>query len=130
MTQASVEMSSTTEYYAGQLPHPDHLERFEQICPGATDRMLRMTEKQSDHRQWMEKAFMLFNGSSQILGTVSGAALMLGGIFAAGYLSMHDKSIEGFVAFILSLGTVAAVFVTGRRAQQREKEQKAVAEQR
>jgi uncharacterized membrane protein len=32
------------EEYSGSLPHPDHLERFEALCPGITDRLMTTIE--------------------------------------------------------------------------------------
>ncbi len=43
------------ELYAGPLPHPDTLSKFEQILPGAADRILKQAEAQTQHRIEIEK---------------------------------------------------------------------------
>jgi len=36
------------EIYEGQLPHPRHLEAFEQVLPGAAERIFALTERQQE----------------------------------------------------------------------------------
>ncbi|MBT2142717.1 MULTISPECIES: DUF2335 domain-containing protein [unclassified Rhodanobacter] len=36
------------EFYEGQLPHPKHLEAFEQVLPGAAERIFALTERQQE----------------------------------------------------------------------------------
>jgi uncharacterized membrane protein len=36
--------------YSGPLPLPQQLQGYEEIVPGAADRIIRMAEKQSAHR--------------------------------------------------------------------------------
>lgn len=43
------------EYYKGLLPHPDHLERFEQLAPGAAERFMEWVEDEAKHRREMER---------------------------------------------------------------------------
>ncbi len=43
------------ELYAGPLPHPEILEKFEQILPGSADRILKQAEAQTLHRIELEK---------------------------------------------------------------------------
>lgn len=38
------------QQYSGPLPHPDALERYEQIVPGAAERIISMAEKEMEHR--------------------------------------------------------------------------------
>jgi uncharacterized membrane protein len=41
--------------FSGPIPPPDLLERYNQIIPEGADRILKMAEKQSAHRQKIEK---------------------------------------------------------------------------
>lgn len=113
-----------TELYMGQVPHPEHAERYEQLLPGCTDRFVSMAERQSRHRQWMEKGFMLFNGSSQMVGVVGGLVVAAGSIWACTYLIMNGKSIEGFGTMLVGLGAIVSIFVMGRSGQRAEIEGK------
>ena len=44
-----------TQVTAGPTPDADTLARYGEIIPDAPERILRMAEKQSDHRQYLEK---------------------------------------------------------------------------
>lgn len=39
-------LSRQQEFYEGAIPHPDHFERFDQILPGAANRILELTERE------------------------------------------------------------------------------------
>jgi uncharacterized membrane protein len=42
-------------YYASNFPHPDHLERYEKLFPGAAEAVFTEFRKQAEHRQELEK---------------------------------------------------------------------------
>jgi len=42
-------------YYSGPLPHPAVLKQFEEFIPGSAERILKLFEKQTAHRQALEK---------------------------------------------------------------------------
>lgn len=114
----------TAEFYAGMLPHPDHLERFEKLQPGATDRLIRMVEGQANHRQAMERKFLNFNGSAQVLGVVIAGLFLLSAVAGGVYLLHDGKTLEGFGAMLAGIVPVAITFVKQRREQQGEKDGK------
>ena len=43
-----------SEMYSGPIPPPEALARYEEIQPGAADRILKMAEKQQEHRMALE----------------------------------------------------------------------------
>jgi uncharacterized membrane protein len=89
-----------------------------------------MAEKQSAHRQGMERKFLNFNGISQILGVVFAGLIVMGAIALGGYLVYNDKSLQGFVAMFVPLATVGGLFIHDRRQQQKELERKRATERR
>lgn len=42
-------------FYASHFPHPDHLERYEKLFPGAAEAVFTEFRKQAEHRQELEK---------------------------------------------------------------------------
>lgn len=123
-----VSTSTQFEQYTGSVPHPEHARAFEEILPGSFDRFITMAERQSGHRQWMEKGYLLLNSVVQFAGVLAGTAAILGGMYFGYELLMHDKGIEGFTAMITPLGAVCATFFGALRSQAREKQRKAIAE--
>lgn len=42
-------------YYASKFPHPEHMERYANLYPGAPEIIFTAFQKQSAHRQELEK---------------------------------------------------------------------------
>jgi uncharacterized membrane protein len=59
---------SKSEIYSGPLPHPDHFQKYEQICPGAANRIIKMAEGQIVHRQKLETKHLDSNVKNERLG--------------------------------------------------------------
>lgn len=47
-TRSEPRIIAQQEIYEGQLPHPRHLEAFEQVLPGAAERIFALTERQQE----------------------------------------------------------------------------------
>lgn len=95
---------SKREIFSGPLPHPDTLEKYEKTCPGAANRIIKMAESQTNHRQKLEFKFMDSNVKNERLGMnysfiIVGGFMLMGGILilmdkqAAGYLSLFGPAI-------------------------------------
>lgn len=53
---ASVLLAAMQESsFAGPLPHPELLKGYEEVCPGAAQRIIAMAETQSTHRRKIEQ---------------------------------------------------------------------------
>jgi len=48
----------TSEYFQGPIVHPKHLREYEDILPGAAERIINMAEKQQCHEHEMEKTIV------------------------------------------------------------------------
>jgi uncharacterized membrane protein len=66
--EALVQIAAQLNIFQGLLPPPDILERYERMLPGATERLLRMVEKQADHRHELEKMAVRHETSQSRLG--------------------------------------------------------------
>ncbi|MDE6917241.1 MAG: DUF2335 domain-containing protein [Lachnospiraceae bacterium] len=62
--------------FSGPLPPPSIIQGYENVIPGAAERILAMAEKQSEHRQLMERTMIQSDSRDSLLGIV--AALILG----------------------------------------------------
>ena len=49
------ELLHLKEEYSGPIPHPNILKQFEEVIPGSADRILKMAEKEQEHRHEFEK---------------------------------------------------------------------------
>ena len=91
------------EAFAGPIPHPDHFAAYEQALPGAADRILKLAEAQSAHRQRQEKraqdALIQARTRGQWFGFIM-ATVCLG---LGGYLSASGVDIIGGVVLTVGL---------------------------
>lgn len=120
VTQRQVQV----QQWSGPLPSPIDLKGYEEICPGAADRILSMAEKQNNHRIELEtkviRAQIGQGTSGQIFGFLIGLATVLGGVFCV--LQNHEAAETTIV--VSGAASVASVFVYGKKQQQKELKEK------
>ena len=69
--------------YSGILPPPEFARQYEEMQPGATDRILRMPEEEQKIRK-RDNAWTLFNETLKIFGSISiSICLIAGGVYCA-----------------------------------------------
>ncbi len=83
-----------------------------------------MAESQQQHRQGLETAVVLGNVGAQTRGQFIAAAIALLSIGGGIWLIARDKDIQGLVAILGTLVTLAGVFVYSRHEQAEERKQK------
>ncbi|GEM_PF-864160 len=115
---ASVTSKAIFASYSGPIPPPQAMAFYEQICPGAANRILKMAEEQHTHRIKIEnKVFpetMEVTRRGQIFAFII-ALLTLAAIVFLGYIGMS------LVAFSLSLALgygMVKTFLTGQNEQE------------
>ena len=99
--------------FAGPIPPPSMMEQYEETLPGSADRILKMAENQSEHRQWIQKKKLSFSNREVPLGQVLGFAIGVIAIITGGYTALNGAPISG--GFIGTAGVVGlvSVFVIG-----------------
>ena len=99
--------------FAGPIPPPDRMEQYEKTLPGSADRILKMAENQSEHRQSLEKQRLSFSNREVHLGQIFGFLIGAIAIVTGGYTALNGAPIPG--GFIGTTGVVGlvAVFVIG-----------------
>jgi uncharacterized membrane protein len=118
LVQAAV-IQTSISFSSGPLPPPESLARYNEIVPGAAERILRMAETQSDHRKQLENrtvdSQIRQSDRGQWLAFAIAIAFLIGAVITALY--GHDT-----VAGILGGATVvslAGAFIAGKVQQQR-----------
>ncbi|MBZ5704213.1 MAG: DUF2335 domain-containing protein [Acidobacteriia bacterium] len=120
--EAAIEIS---RYHSGPLPPPEDLAKYEQILAGAADRIIRMAEQQSTHRQHLEKVAIESNASTQKWGLVCAFIIAMSAIWGGIWLSLKGMSGAGLATIIGALVALVAVFVYGKSGQKKELQKKA-----
>jgi uncharacterized membrane protein len=110
--------------FTGPIPPPQILEAYERILPGSADRILKMAEKQSDHRQGLERQVVVGNLAAQARGQHYAfglcALLFAGGI----YLLANGIQIGGLSTLALAVAGIVSTFIYGRSKQEKERREK------
>ena len=81
------------ENFAGPLPPPEMLLKYDEVSPGLANRIVSLAENQSTHRQSIEAKVVDSNVKSQQLGLILGALICFLSIAGGIYLILNDKDI-------------------------------------
>lgn len=107
----------TAERFAGPIAHPKHLREYEEICPGAADRIILMAEGQLEHAQSIQNSMLAAEVADGLAGRRYGFAALIAIIVCAMIcvLTGHD----GMAAAFLSAGVFGVIgqFIQGRLEQ-------------
>ena len=108
------------EIYSGPLPHPEHLGKYDEICPGAADRIITVFEKQSEHRRGLEEKVVTSNIRNERLGQKLAFTLALLVIGSGVYLLATGKNALGLTATLSPLAVLTGVFFGAKGRNRKE----------
>lgn len=112
------------EQYQGLLPHPKILDEYDQIVPGAAERIIRMAEDQAKHRQDLEKMVIGSDTTDSNAGLKFGFILALLAIICGTSCILYGYSVSGGIMGGGAVPSLAGVFVYGSRQRRKEREAK------
>lgn len=123
--KVTVTKEMTLEFSQGPLPPPNILEAYDKVVPNGADRIMSLTERQSQHRQDMEAKVIEGNLWAQRFGARSAFVLTFTAMVAGAFLVYSGKSIYfgSFLSFA-GLGSALISWLLGRRSQDRERQMK------
>ena len=122
--QPSIIQQSVAAAFQGPLPLPSHLREYDEIVPGAAERILAMAEKQSVHRRDLEAYVTRGDGHRAWAGLVIGGMLAAGCIGGGIWLVSLGQSSGGIAIATSTVATLAAVFVYGTQSRRKERTQR------
>jgi uncharacterized membrane protein len=103
------------ETFSGPLPPPEILGQYNEIVPGLADRIVKMAESQSSHRQKLESRVVWFDGIRTMFGLIFGLVVALAGIVGGAELILGGHSLTGLASILLPLGAIVGAFVYQQR---------------
>jgi uncharacterized membrane protein len=110
--------------FAGPLPPPEVLERYNQILTGAAERIIAMAESQSSHRRELEKKVVNGNVFSQNAGMFLGFIIAMTAIIGGIWLASKGMTTQGLAAILAAIAAPAGVFVYAKHQQRDELDKK------
>ena len=118
-------MVMRSEMYSGPIPPPEALARYEEIQPGAADRILKMAEKQQEHRMALETKAIGGQVDQSKRGQLFGFILVFVCIAVAVFFAVYFGMTAFAVTFLcVTMVSVVGLFVTGKMAVQKDLAQK------
>lgn len=104
-------IETTYSFRQAPYPTPEDLAKYEEIHPGFTDRILTLTERETDHRigrdLLRDRATIALARRGQLFAFVFVMALVLGGV--AAILTGH--SVAGLAGLIIAATALTGAFV-------------------
>ncbi|WP_296560133.1 DUF2335 domain-containing protein [uncultured Acetobacterium sp.] len=121
----SIVMQMTREErFSGPLPHPQILRGYEEVVPGAAERILSMAENQATHRQQLEKAVINSNVRDSRMGVVFAFVIGIVGVSGGIYAVLQGAEWAGTLISGVSLGSIVGSFIYGTRSEKAERIEK------
>lgn len=105
----------SAEHFRGPLPPPETFGSYDKVLPGAAERILRMAEKQQEHRHSMEMRIVRGEIGAEYLGQLFAFLLGVTGMGGGIYLMAIGVSGFGIAAFLAALATLAGAFIITKK---------------
>lgn len=94
--------------HSGPLPAPEDLAHYEEICPGAADRIISMAEQNMDHRQGLEATLVAREYGLRTRGQWMALVALFAMLSVIAFTFWLEQPIAGSV-----LGSATLIAVTG-----------------
>lgn len=106
--------------FSGPLPPPEVLKKFDEVVPGAAERIIKMAEGQFAHRTELEKKVINSDIARSKYGQVLGFIIAIVGLFVSATVSIYGNAITGGIIGVGTLASLVGVFMYGFRSRERE----------
>ena len=108
------------ERYAGPLPHPRILAQFDEILPGAAERIFRIFEGQAEHRMHLEKTVVGGDNIRANWGLGLGFTIVFTFGLASLWLIYIGKEVIGLTIFFTEVLGAVGILINRLRGRRRE----------
>ena len=103
------------------MPPPEQLRQYNEVLPGAAERMLALVEKQQAHRHSLETKMVDSDVRRTWMGMWMGMTVVIVTVAAGTLLAWHDKQVIGGLVAGLPLVALVGVFVYGTDTRSKER---------
>ena len=101
--------------FHGPIPTPPVLEYYDQILPGAAERILVMAEKEGDHRRTIEKSIVDAECRLKNRGQWFALTFSLAALCVVGMAVYFDRTAIGTAVGVSTIVGVVGLFILGRK---------------
>lgn len=100
--------------FAGPLPHPDILQKYNVIVPDAAERIISMAEQDAKHTRSMEAVALEKAASEARFGQVLGFLSVCLAMSITGLAIVYDKPWVASIIGGATLVSIVTIFIKGR----------------
>ncbi|MBI2095892.1 MAG: DUF2335 domain-containing protein [Candidatus Omnitrophica bacterium] len=115
------QITATSTSFEGPIPPPQVLQQYNNIVSNAAERILRMAEKQSDHRLDLEKRVVYSNVKKSYVGMGLAAVIALYGLHIAKEIAINGNPATAGIIATLDIGGLISIAIYNVRAQRTER---------
>lgn len=123
-TPKIIRTQTALQAFSGPIPPPDLLDKYNQMIPDGADRILKMAERQSAHRQYIEKWVIIGGTILSYLGVLCAAGIAFGALFFGSKLIQNGYIISGSALGGGGLTGLVAAFIYGTRSRKEERQER------
>jgi uncharacterized membrane protein len=120
--QSLTHIQAKLETHSGPLPPPAVLAGYDQIVPGSAERIIAMSERQSEHRQSLEKQVINSDIRQAWGGMLCALVIALAGLAVAAYCTINGHDQVGGIIGGATIVSLVGTFVYGTAQRKKEKQ--------
>lgn len=109
--------------HSGPLPDAETLIQYNTVIPEGADRIMKMAEKQQEHRMQIENKVINSQSSQSKLGQIFGLVIGVVGIASGTYLASIGETTVGGIIAGGTVVSLVSVFVLGKKVQRKNLEE-------
>jgi uncharacterized membrane protein len=106
--------------HAGPLPDAESIMKYDTVIPQGADRIMKMAEKQQEHRMNLEAKIVSSQSRQSNLGQWFGLIIGLVGIGSGTFLAYSGQTTVGGIIAGGTVVSLVSVFVIGKKNQKSE----------
>jgi uncharacterized membrane protein len=110
-----------SEMFSGPVPHPEIIERYEKIYPGAAKMIFEEWDNQVKHRQGIEKSVIKTDNLKSLLGVFFGFIIAMTTILGGIYTAVQGKPFLGGALSFTGLAMLVTAFITNKKTDEKKK---------
>ncbi len=110
--------------FSGPLPPPEILKKFDDVVPGAAERIIKMAEGQFIHRTELEKKVIESDISRSKWGQILGFVIAVVGLVVSAVVAVYASATAGTIIGAGTLASLVGAFMQSTKGREKERQQK------